>query len=371
MTAQFTREQIESVIARLPIQGRIMMHLLLLQYFEVPQEEIEYMQADRPDPRMAAGSKRIVSVISKDALQGITDRVVQYQSQTRRKRERLWLLCQCLERQIHRTQALIAAATRLLTTRFHLGADALQEVHSQAGQSILKPVVRELNGRWERNEIEEEEYRARRLIAEYQTLLRKLGRDRKRLEVSQRDFDRVNRAPLQDHEVAHIWGLPAGSLAARKVKYLTQYLEDLQKSVEGGPLRSLPQDTHADLWKETFSVLATSPVERSVAPYDGLEHTESALLEKLGTLASGALSEELESRFWLPVSLSLYTLQRLAVIQSEWDLSMEAVEEELLARISPAPKQTQTELSEEDHAQRQLGVIGEHVLRSMLGEERQ
>lgn len=345
-----------------------MLHLLMLQYFEVPQEEIEYMAADRPDPRMAAGSKRIVSVISKEALQGIIDRVAQYQSQSRRKRERLWLQCQCLERQIARTQALIEAAVRLFTTRFHLTIESIKELQNQAGQAILKPVLRELNGRWEQNEIEEEDYRSRRLAAEYQTLLRKLARDRKRLEVAQRDLDRMNRSQLQDHEVAHIWGLPAGALAARKVKYLTQYLEDLRKSVQIPSPDLTPKETPVDLWKESFAVLATSPVERSVAPYDGLEHTEAALLEKLGTLASGTLAEDLESRFWLPVSLSLYTLQRLAVIQSEWDLSAEAIREDLLARIAPAPKQTGP--SEEDAAQRSLGVMGEHVLRSMMGEER-
>jgi hypothetical protein len=131
-----------------------------------------------------------------------------------------------------------------------------------------------------------------------------------------------------------------------------------------GPGDAVPRD----LWKESFAVLARGPVERSVAPYDGLEHTEQALLEKLLTLASGTLPEELEGRFWLPVSLSLFTLQRLAAIQSEWDLSPEAVEQDLLDRVSPAPKEV--ELSEEEKAQLQLGEMGEHVLRSMLGEEK-
>jgi hypothetical protein len=58
----------------------------------------------------------------------------------------------------------------------------------------------------------------------------------------------------------------------------------------------------------------------------------------------------------------------LAVIQSEWDLSPDAVEQELLDRIAPTPKVV--ELSEEEKAQLQLGEMGEHVLRSMLGEEK-
>jgi hypothetical protein len=80
------------------------------------------------------------------------------------------------------------------------------------------------------------------------------------------------------------------------------------------------------------------------------------------------LPEELEGRFWLPVSLSLFTLQRLAAIQSEWDLSPEVVEQLLLDRVSPAPKEVT--LSEEEKGQLQLGEMGQHVLRSMLGEEK-
>src|SRR3569623_126477 len=96
MVGILTRAHIDSAISGLPIQGRIMLHLLMLGYCEVPQEEIEYMASDRPDPRMAAGQKRIVSVISREALQGISARVEQYQSQTRLKRERLWLQGVCL-----------------------------------------------------------------------------------------------------------------------------------------------------------------------------------------------------------------------------------------------------------------------------------
>jgi hypothetical protein len=369
MAAVLTQEHIESAIAGLPIQGRIMLHLLLLQYFDVPQEEIEYMAADRPDPRMAAGMKRIVSVISREAVQGIIDRVAQYRSQVRRKRERLWLQGECLARQIARSEALHAAAERLLLTRAGMTAESLKDLQTHARSAILKPVVRELEARWEQNDITEDDYRARRLSAEYQTLLRKVDRDRKRLEVAKRELNRSSTAPLQDHEIAHIWGIPSGSLAARKVKYLKHYFDDLQVKVFGessaaGQNEAVPRD----LWKESLHVLAQGPVERSVAPYDGLERTEQALLEKLSTVAAGTLPEELEGRFWLPVSLSLFTLQRLAAIQSEWDLSPDAVEQDLLDRVAPPPKAV--EPAEEEHAQPQLGEMGKHVLRSMLGEER-
>jgi hypothetical protein len=49
-----TPELIESVISSLPIQGRIMLRLILLQHFNVTDEEIQYMTADRPDPRCVA-----------------------------------------------------------------------------------------------------------------------------------------------------------------------------------------------------------------------------------------------------------------------------------------------------------------------------
>jgi hypothetical protein len=369
MASVLTKEHIDSAILGLPLQGRIMLHLLMLGYYDVPQEEIEYMAADRPDPRMAAGQKRIVSVISREALQGISDRVAQYQSQARLRRERLWLQSECLGRQIARSEALLAASERLLTARFAVAPDDLKDLQTHARSAILKPIVRELDGRWERNEISEDDYRKRRLSAEYQTLLRKIDRDRKRFEVATRELQRSSSIPLQDHEIAHSWGIPAGSLAARKVKYLKQYLDDLLAKMRNGSSATDPDDAvPKDLWKESFAVLARGSVERSVAPYDGLEHTEQALLEKLSTLASGTLPEELEGRFWLPVSLSLFTLQRLAAIQSEWDLSPEAVEQDLLDRVSPTPKEV--ELSEEEKAQLQLGEMGEHVLRSMLGEEK-
>jgi hypothetical protein len=42
-----TPELIESVISGLPIQGRIMLRLILLQHFDVTDEEIQYMVADQ------------------------------------------------------------------------------------------------------------------------------------------------------------------------------------------------------------------------------------------------------------------------------------------------------------------------------------
>jgi len=51
MSALLTSELIASTIEQAPIQGRVMLKLLLLQHFDITPEEISYIAADRPDPR--------------------------------------------------------------------------------------------------------------------------------------------------------------------------------------------------------------------------------------------------------------------------------------------------------------------------------
>src|SRR5207244_12838303 len=100
MATVLTPEQIEAVVHALPVQGRIMLRLLLLQYLDVTREEIEYMAADRPDPRFHAGEKPRTPYISRETMQGITDRVAQYRTRIRQKRERTWLQIECRRSQI-------------------------------------------------------------------------------------------------------------------------------------------------------------------------------------------------------------------------------------------------------------------------------
>ena len=47
-TSPLTVETIRSVVDAMPMQGRIMLRLILLQYFDVTDEEILYIVADRP-----------------------------------------------------------------------------------------------------------------------------------------------------------------------------------------------------------------------------------------------------------------------------------------------------------------------------------
>ena len=377
-------EQVEAVIKDLPVQGRIVLRLLLLQYLDVTQEDIEYMAVDRPDPRFQAGTQPKTPIVSREALQMIADRVEQYRSRVRRKRERTWLQMECLRKQIARSESICSLAKQLLVSRFGVDSDKVQELKKQARTALSKPTLRALEQKWEKDEIEEEEYRRERLSVEYQARLRKLERERKRLETVEREHVLAGGVTLQDHEIAHIWGIPASSLSGRKLKYLNQYLQSLQAKVRASTSAAeqaaLPP---VDLWKDTFAALAARPIERSVAVYDGLEKTEEALLEKLRAFADGTFPEENETRFWLTIVQetsqlteygtrlqSLFALQRLAAILAEMDTTPDLVEQELLNRISPEPKTAAGEPLEEKKTEApQLSEMGEHVLKSFTGEE--
>ncbi|HJS66817.1 MAG TPA: hypothetical protein VJ760_05745, partial [Nitrospiraceae bacterium] len=60
-----TVETVRSVIDAMPMQGRIMLRLILLQYFDITDEEILYIVADRPDPRCVAGTKPTNTTMTK------------------------------------------------------------------------------------------------------------------------------------------------------------------------------------------------------------------------------------------------------------------------------------------------------------------
>ena len=214
--------------------------------------------------------------------------------------------------------------------------------------SLPKPAIRLLDQRWDADEITAEDYQQQRLSIEFQTQLRMAEKYRNRLDLAERERQSAISAPLQDHEIAHVWGIPAGSLAARKVKYLTQYLHALQTTLQTGAVATT---SPLDLWKETFSVLAEQPIERSLSTYDGLEKTESALIDKLTAMVWGNLPEEVEVKFWTSlvfgassnamhseITRNLFGLQRLITILNDMDRSPEAVDAELLKRTAATPK---------------------------------
>ena len=325
-------EKIESVIAALPVQGRIMLRLILLQYFDVTDEEIIYIVTDRPDPRCVAGTKPTNTSMTKESIKVVTDRRDQYRRQVRLKRERTWLQCESLRKLAQLRDAFADRARTILAERFSVSAEALDALSSSARNVLPRPAIRLLDQRWDADEITADDYQQQRLSIEFQTQLRMAEKYRKRLDLAERERQSAIAAPLQDHEIAHVWGLPAGSLAARKVKYLAQYLQGLQAMLQSSAAATTTSPM--DLWKETFSVLSEQPIERSLSTYDGLEKTESALIDKLTAMVWGNITEEVEVKFWTSlvfgassnamhseITRNLFGLQRLTTILNDMDTS--------------------------------------------------
>src|SRR5690242_5784414 len=370
---------IESVINNMPIQGRITLRLILLQHFNVTGEEIQYMTADRPDPRCVAGSKPTHNILTQDAIRSVTEKRDQYLRHVRLRRERMSLQCDCLSKLLALRTCMANRAAELLATKFAMAPEAIDQLKSQARTALARPAIRALDQRWEAHEITVEEYQQQRLGIDMQTHIRLADKYLKRLDLAERERRTSDFSSLQDHEVCHIWGLPAGSLAARKVKYMAQYLQSLQAAIQSSAPAAGSQTAPLDLWKETFAVLATRPVERSMSIYDGLERTETNLIEKLTTMAWGGLSEDVETKFWLSlvqgassnavhseITRSLFGLQRLAAILNDLDTSTAVLDEVMLARATP--KAHEEQLLENKPAEPVSNEMQEHVLKSMFGE---
>jgi hypothetical protein len=376
-----TIETIRSVIDTMPVQGRIMLRLILLQYLDVTDEEILYIVTDRPDPRCVAGTKPTNTSMTKESIKVVTDRRDQYRRQVRLKRERTWLQCESLRSLAELREAFADRARTLLAERFSVSADTLEALRASARTALPKPAIHLLEQRWDAGDITAEDFQQQRLSIEFQTQLRLAEKYHTRLKQAERERQSVISAPLQDHEIAHVWGLPAGSLAARKVKYLTQYLQALQSAVQTAA--GAPATSPLDLWKETFTVLGGQPIERSLSTYDGLEKTESALIDKLTAMVWGGLSEEIEFKFWTSlvfgassnamhseVTRNLFGLQRLITVINDMDHSPEAIDADLLKRTAAVPKVEVGVL--EDPAgppQQQLSEMQTQILNSLRGED--
>jgi len=383
-----SQEDIRSVIDGMPIQGRVMLRLMLLQHFDLTQEDIEYIAADRPDPRCVSGQKP-TQTLTRDAIESVVQRRNQYRKQVCLRRERVWLQMECMRKLMRIGEATTQAAQRLLVNKFGMAQEAVAELVKQARSAIKRPAIRALERRWEDNEISAEDYQRDRIAIELQAQIRMMETHRRRLDLAQREWTAAHAGPLLDHEIGHIWGIPAGSLLARKVKYLHQYLQALQKRIESRHPAVDPAKTPPlDLWTETLAVLSHKPVERSVATYDGLEKTEENLLEKLQAFAAGTLPEEIEGKFWLSLvhgassnavlsepTRTVFGLQRLAAILAEIDQDGDLVEQELFARTAPKPKEEPAMLEaasdpSSDPSKEKLSEIQEHILRSLAGEDR-
>ncbi|MEX5213259.1 MAG: hypothetical protein NW703_03750 [Nitrospiraceae bacterium] len=379
-----TIDLIESTIAALPVQGRIMLRLLLLSYFDVTKEDCDFMAADQPDSRMLSGKRLPTPVVPIDRIKAVVERVAQYRRYVRIKRERAWLQVEGLQKLIQLNSARSAVAADLLRTRFEVPTEKVEELKREARTMVPKPALRSLDQQWDRDEIEEEAYRKSRLCLEFQFLVRRIERERRLLDIAERELQTISHAPLQDHEIGHIWGIPAGTLMARKVKFLSAYMQALQRRLSGADALPRTQaQTPIDLWKETFTVLSRQPVERSLAQYDGLEQTEDAFMVKLQAFVAGRLPEDVQTKFWLSLGKggssnavhaeegwSVFGLQKLSAVLTETDQRPEALEEELLALVSPQRKLAPGELPPPATEKVEINEMAQHVLNSMFGEVR-
>ncbi len=378
-TSSLTTELIQEVIAGLPIQGRIILRLLLIQYLDVTHEEILYMVSDRPDPRCVSG-KKPVTTMTQESITAMVERRNEYRRRARLRRERTWLQCVALSHQARMASALATRAAALLIAR-GVSPETIERLTAQARSAVPSTTLRLLEERWDKNDISAEEYQKHRLVIEMQTQLRFAERFKKRLDLARREQETSDRTTLIDHEIGHIWGIPAGTLAARKVKFLAQYLTALQTKCSGTAAR--PGDTLSlDLWKETMQVLSRTPIEHSIATYDGLERTESVLLEKLAAYAVVRIPEATETTFWNSLvygassnamhsetTRTLFGLQRLVSIQRDVDADDEALDEELLTRTAPISKEPGSLATENESESSKLTELQQHILHNFIGED--
>ncbi len=374
-------EQIETALQALPIQSRTMLQLLLLQYIDVTQEEIDFIAEDQPDSRFLAGNQPQVKKISLEAVQTVTARSNQYKGYYRQKRERPGMHVEFLQKSLILLDRKIRIVERLLNSDFKTDEETLQATRSQAPTVLLRQELRKLDRAWEHEEVPQKDFQTQRLLLEFQASLRRRAIFRRRYKNAQQDLVTAGTLPLKDHEIAHIWGLPLGSLAARKVKALQQFLT-LLKKYEDSPSNGTTQPL--DLWRKTFTVLSQRPFERSLVEYDGLEKTEEILMGKLKTFVSGNMSEPEESKFWTSITKvndtefsgswasnarSILAFQRLHALLNDMDLSDEALEEELRARITPKLPDDQLSTPEDEEKPVELGEVGFGVLNAFVGEQ--
>ncbi|GJL55012.1 MAG: hypothetical protein NPIRA02_21440 [Nitrospirales bacterium] len=380
---------IESSLNELPIQNRTMLRLLLLQYFPLAQEEIEFMAADQPDSRFMSGEQPKENLFSKEAIVNVSNRASQYQTYLRQKRERPGLQVECLEQLMAYTAKELKVLEQLMTEEFAIDRHTQDDYKTQAMTALVKQNLRKLSRAFEEGEVSDEDYQKKRLLLEYQLLLRRQQRQRRQLMAAKQDFQLSGKSPLKDHEIAHIWGIPLGSLAARKVKALHLYLTSIQKCLHntnghseasGSPEAS---EVRPDFWQQTLQTLSTRPLERSVVAYGGQERTEEQLMEKLEAFVMRKFPEEEETKFWASISKihdsehagmwtsherAIYSLQRLSAILNEVDQSDEAIAEDLQNRTAPPTSAEQLPEPEETEDTGELNEETIGILQKLVGE---
>ena len=130
MSSPFTAELIQEIILGLPIQGRIMLKLLLLQHFDVTQDEILFMVSDRPDPRCVSGTKPITTM-TQEAISAMLSRRDEYRKRARLKRERTWLQCTALRTLAKTSESLANRAAALLRTTYGVSDETIADLQAK------------------------------------------------------------------------------------------------------------------------------------------------------------------------------------------------------------------------------------------------
>jgi hypothetical protein len=376
-----TADMIEETIAGLPIQGRIILRLLLLQYLDITHDEILFMVADRPDPRCVSG-KKPVTTMTQESITAMIERRNEYRRRARLRRERTWLQCVALAHLAHMADALADRAATLLVER-GVSFGTVYDLKTQSRSAVPSTTLRLLEEAWDKDEISADEYQKHRLVVEMQTQLRFAERFKKRLALAERERQSSDLTTLQDHEIGHIWGIPAGTLAARKVKFLAQYLMAIKTRCAGSASQTGREEVPAqDLWKDTMQVLSQRPIERSIPTYDGLERTESALIDKLTTYAVLGIPEAIETKFWnslvygassnamhTETTRTLFGLQRLVAIQKDVDVTSDALDELLIARSGPPSKESLSTSGERQAGHGELTDLQRQILHNFIGED--
>ena len=379
-----TSELIESVIETLPVQSRIMIRLLLIQYLEPSKDDVQFIVEDQPDSRFMAGDQPETKKSLVAATREVNERIAQYSGFLRQKRERPWLQVECLRKQMALADLTIRAAEGLLTSKFHVDRAELKDRKQSAVSALPRPEIRRLERALEQEEIAEDDYHRDRLLIEYQTLIRRRERQRRRLKNAEQEYELSGLSPLQDHEVAHIWGIPLGSLSARKVKALTHYLSALHARLEQEAGASGTGLAQSDTWRETFRVLSRKPSQRSIVTFiPGIERTEEALIEKLKTFADGTMPEAAESGFWQLITRvhdsehsgpwhsharAIFALQRLFAIQADSEPTLDELEEDLLKTTRPKSKDDALPAQQADEHPAELSEQALGVLNALAGE---
>lgn len=373
--SSLSREQIEAAIAKLVPMERVMIRLLLLQYLNPTPDDVSFMARERAEPQMKAGVKLPAlpmnadhtPILPKEWITAIELKVNQYATQIREHRTRMDLQTDFINDYLEELQRETEAIESMLTTDCGCSTEALEELRSQARQTLISYALRKLAVRADKEALEEDAYLKERVGLEYQAHLRRRDRFKKRLEQVAQERQVSVFSSLSDEHLATIWGISKAPILSRRVKAIQKYLNALASVLnsqfaggefaaavnaglgsrmpggsknEGIGTKSL--EAKEDLWSKTLLALPPAPLPNELKPceHDG---GGKVLLGKLRGLATYVMGEEDEAKLWVRTIQCLPCLLRLRAMQQEvegLEESAETVLERVRARTAMPRKET-------------------------------